>query len=239
MDSALSRYMPRPVGETRSRCTSVVGACSSAGHAIVPQQKMHFQIERHTEVASTNDIALERGKAGAPEGTLILAEYQTAGRGRYGRHWTAPRGKCILASVILRHRLLRDEIALPNFIGALSIAQAIYATTHLAARIKMPNDVRIGKKKIAGVLTELASDRQRQPFFVLGFGVNVNITEEEFPSELCATATSVRIALNADSELCRTTLLQAILPRLEETYLLLKLGKTDCILKRVNRWTEK
>ena len=200
---------------------------------------MHFQIEHHIEVASTNDIALERGKAGAPEGTLILAEYQTAGRGRYGRHWTAPRGKCILASVILRHRLLRDEIALPNLIGALSIAQAIYATTHLAARIKMPNDVRIGKKKIAGVLTELASDRQRHPFFVLGFGVNVNITKEEFPSELRATATSVRIALNADSVLCRTTLLQAILPRLEETYLLLKSGKTDCILKRVNRWREK
>ena len=200
---------------------------------------MHFQIEHHTEVASTNDIALEHGKAGAPEGTLILAEYQTAGRGRYGRHWTAPRGKCILASVILRHRLLRDEIALPNLLGALSIAQAIYATTHLAARIKMPNDVRIGKKKIAGVLTELASDRQRQPFFVLGFGVNVNITEEEFPSELRATATSVRIALNADPGLCRTTLLQAILSRLEKTYLLLKSDKTDCILKQVNRWKEK
>ncbi len=197
-----------------------------------------FQIERHTEVASTNDIALARGKAGAPEGTLILAEYQTAGRGRYGRHWTAPRGKCILASVILRHRLLRDEIALPNLIGALSIAQAIYAKTRLETRIKMPNDVRIGKKKIAGVLTELASDWQRHPFFVLGFGVNVNITEEEFPPQLRATATSVRIAANADSEVCRGALLQSILHRLEETYLLLKSGKTDCILKQVNTWKE-
>lgn len=200
---------------------------------------MHFQIERHAEVASTNDIALARGKAGAPEGTLILAEYQTAGRGRYGRHWTAPRGKCILASVILRHRLLRDEIALPNLIGALSIAQAIHATTRLAARIKMPNDVRIGKKKIAGALTELAADRQRQPFFVLGFGVNVNITEEEFPPALRDTATSVRIESNADAEMCRGALLQSILHRLEDTYLLLKSGKTDCILKQVNTWKER
>ncbi|RKU35358.1 biotin--[acetyl-CoA-carboxylase] ligase [Candidatus Poribacteria bacterium] len=200
---------------------------------------MHFQIERHAEVASTNDLALARGKAGAPEGTLILAEYQTAGRGRYGRHWTAPHGKCILASVILRHRLLRDEIALPNLIGALSIAQAIHATTRLAARIKMPNDVRIRKKKIAGALTELAADRQRQPFFVLGFGVNVNITEEEFPPELRDTATSVRIESNADAEMCRGALLQSILHRLEDTYLLLKSGKTDCILKQVNTWKER
>ena len=206
--------------------------------ALSQHTMMHFQIERHAEVASTNDIALARGKAGAPEGTLILAEYQTAGRGRYGRHWTAPRGKCILASVILRHRLLRDEIALPNLIGALSIAQAIHATTRLAARIKMPNDVRIGKKKIAGALTELAADRQRQPFFVLGFGVNVNITEEEFPPELRDTATSVRIESNADAEMCRVTLLQSILHRLEDTYLLLKSGKTDCILKQVNTWKE-
>lgn len=199
---------------------------------------MQFQIERHTEVASTNDIALARGKAGAPEGMLVITEYQTAGRGRYGRHWVAPRGKGILASVILRHRLLCDEIALPNLIGALSIAQAIHATTGLEARLKMPNDVRIGKKKIAGVLTELAADRQRQPFFVLGFGVNVNITEEQFPPALRATATSVRIAANAESDICRVTLLQAILHRLAETYLLLKSGKTDCILKQVALWRE-
>lgn len=199
---------------------------------------MQFQLERHTEVASTNDIALARGKAGAPEGMLVIAEYQNAGRGRYGRHWVAPRGKSILASVILRHRLLRDEIALPNLIGALSIAQAIHETTGLEARLKMPNDVRIGKKKIAGVLTELAADRQRQPFFVLGFGVNVNITEEQFPPALRATATSLRIAANADSDICRVTLLQAILHRLEETYLLLKSGKTDCILKQVALWRE-
>lgn len=200
---------------------------------------MQFQLERHTEVASTNDIALARGKAGAPEGMLVIAEYQNAGRGRYGRHWVAPRGKGILASVILRHRLLRDEIALPNLIGALSIAQAIHSTTGLEARLKMPNDVRIGKKKIAGVLTELAADRQRQPFLVLGFGVNVNITEEQFPPALRATATSVRIAANAESDICRVTLLQAILHRLEEAYLLLKSGKTDCILKQVALWREK
>ena len=167
------------------------------------------QIEHHAQVASTNDIAIARGKAGAAEGTLIIAEHQTAGRGRYGRRWDAPSGKCLLVSVVLRHRLLRDQVTLPNLIGAIAIARAICATDELKARIKVPNDVRIKKKKVAGVLTELAYDDQHQPFFVLGFGVNVNNVLEDFPPELRETATSVRIAAarvrNQDSEICRTS----------------------------------
>ena len=132
------------------------------------------QIEHYSQVASTNDIAIARGKAGAAEGTLIIAEHQTAGRGRYGRNWEAPSGKCLLVSVVLKHRLLRDQVTLPNLVGAIAIAEAIRTTHGLDARIKMPNDVRIAKKKVAGVLTELAYDEAYQPFFVLGFGVNVN-----------------------------------------------------------------
>ena len=127
------------------------------------------QIEHHTQVASTNDIGIARGKAGAAEGTLIITEHQTAGRGRYGRKWDAPPGKSLLVSVVLRHRLLRDQVALPNLIGAIAIAQAIRTTHELDARIKVPNDVRIKGKKVAGVLTELAYDDQQHPFFCLGF----------------------------------------------------------------------
>ena len=145
---------------------------------------MGSQIEHYPQVASTNDVAIARGKAGAAEGTLIIAEHQTAGRGRYGRKWKAPLGKCLLVSVVLRHRLLRDQIALPNLIGAIAIAQVIRITHGLDARIKVPNDVRIEKKKVAGVLTELAYDEARHPFFVLGFGVNVNNVLEDFPPEL-------------------------------------------------------
>lgn len=192
------------------------------------------QTEHYPQVASTNDIAIARGKAGAAEGTLIIAEHQTAGRGRYGRRWDAPSGKGLLVSVVLRHRLLRDQVALPNLIGAIAIAQAIRTTHELDARIKVPNDVRIKKKKVAGVLTELAYDDQQHPFFVLGFGVNVNSTLEDFPSELRETATSVRVAAacmrNRDAEICRTLLLQAILCQLEETYLQLKTGETDLIM---------
>ena len=192
------------------------------------------EIEHHSQVGSTNDIAIARGKAGAAEGALIIAEHQTAGRGRYGRKWDAVPGKCILMSVVLRHRLLRDQVALPNLIGAIAIARSIRATHELDARIKAPNDVRIKGKKVAGVLTELAYDNQHQPFFVLGFGVNVNNVLKDFSPELRETATSVRIAAaqvrNQDAEIRRTPLLGVILYQLEETYLQLKAGETDLIM---------
>ena len=192
------------------------------------------QIEHYSQVASTNDIAIARGKAGAAEGTLIIAEHQTAGRGRYGRNWEAPSGKCLLVSVVLKHRLLRDQITLPNLVGAIAITEAIRTTHGLEARIKMPNDVRIAKKKVAGVLTELAYDQEYQPFFVLGFGVNVNNGLEDFPPELRGTATSVRIAcaLSEGTEVCRISLLCDILCRLEKSYLQLKAGETDLIMNQ-------
>ena len=195
------------------------------------------QIEHHPQVASTNDIAIALGKAGAAEGTLIIAEHQTAGRGRYGRKWEAPPGKCLLVSVVLRHRLLRDQVALPNLLGAIAITRAMQTTHGLDARIKPPNDVRIQKKKVAGVLTELAYDEEGQSFFVLGFGVNVNVALEDLSPELRETATSVRIACGY-SEVCRASLLRAILRQLEDTYLQLKAGKTDLIMNQFEELRE-
>lgn len=200
------------------------------------------QIEHYTQVPSTNDIAIARGKAGAREGTVVIAEHQTAGRGRYGRRWEAPLGKCLLASVVLRHRLLQDQIHLPNLIGAIAIARAIRTRHGRNAQIKPPNDVRIEKRKVAGVLTELAYDTQQQSFFVLGFGVNVNITLADFPPELREIATSLRIASanseDQDTEICRTALLHAILGQLEDTYLQLKAGETDLIMKQFEELRE-
>ena len=100
----------------------------------------------------------------------------------------------------------------------------------------MPNDVRIKKKKVAGVLTELAYDQEHQPFFVLGFGVNVNCVLEDFPPELRETATSVRMAHalseNRNPEVCRASLLCDILCQLEKNYLQLKAGETDLIMNQ-------
>ena len=199
-------------------------------------------IEHHTQLTSTNDIAITRGKTeGAIEGTLIITEHQTAGRGRYGRKWDAPPNKCILASVIFTHRLKQNQVHLPNLIGALSIAQGIQKITGLDAKIKHPNDVRIEKKKVAGVLTEIEYDKHNQSFFVLGFGINVNITTDEFPQELRNTATSLLIATSniENRELCRTEVLNAVLQNLEANYHHLKSNNISVIDEKIKNWEEK
>jgi len=196
-------------------------------------QTIGRRIHTYDRVGSTKDLALQCGIDGAEEGTLILAESQIQGRGRHGRRWLAPPRSSILASVILRHRLRADQVGLPNLIGAVAIATAINELTNLSARIKWPNDVLIQGKKVSGVLTELEYDQHRQPFFVMGFGINVNTTWADLPEELRASATSLRIESNR--KISRVVLLQAILHRLEENYLRLKHSDTNPIVATVNR----
>ena len=196
-------------------------------------QTIGRRIHTYDRVGSTNDSALQCGIAGAEEGTLIIAESQTQGRGRHGRRWLAPSGSSILASVILRHRLRADQVGLPNLIGAVAIATAINELTNLSAQIKWPNDVLIQGKKVSGVLTELEYDRHRHPFFVMGFGVNVNTTWTDLPEELRASATSLRI--ESKREISRVMLFQTILHRLEENYLRLKHDDTESIIATANR----
>ena len=191
------------------------------------------RIQIYDQVSSTNDLALQRGIDGAQEGTLILAESQTQGRGRHGRKWLAPPESSILASVILRHRLCANQVGLPNLIGAVAIATAINELTNLSAQIKWPNDVLIQGKKVSGVLMELEYDQYRQPFFVMGFGVNVNTTRADLSEELRTSATSLQI--EANREISRVSLLQTILHRLEENYLRLKCGETGSIIVIANK----
>ncbi|MCG9128384.1 biotin--[acetyl-CoA-carboxylase] ligase [Candidatus Poribacteria bacterium] len=197
-------------------------------------------IEYYSEVPSTNDVAKLHGKTyGAQEGKLFIAEYQTAGRGQYGRKWDAAPGKSLLVSITFTHRLKNDEVHLPNLIGALSIAQAIDIHTQLPAKIKHPNDVRINKKKVAGVLTEIQYDINKHPFFVLGFGVNVNISLDEFPDSLMKTATSLLIESKVQNgKLCRGELLYQILTNLENNYLHLKSGNMQQINSELSKLEE-
>ncbi|MDE0186511.1 MAG: biotin--[acetyl-CoA-carboxylase] ligase [Candidatus Poribacteria bacterium] len=195
-------------------------------------QTVGRKIEIHKEVESTNDLARIRGVEGAPDGTLILADSQIAGRGRHGRRWHAPPGSSILASLILRHRLLANQIGLPSIAGATAIAAAIRKLTNLDAAIRWPNDVLIRGKKLSGVLTELEYDQERQPFLVMGFGVNVNTILTEFPQELQASATSLRV--ETGTAFSRVAVIQSILHRLEEYYLHLKNGEVATLIARAN-----
>jgi BirA family biotin operon repressor/biotin-[acetyl-CoA-carboxylase] ligase len=134
----------------------------------------------HRRTDSTNERAKELAAAGAPHGTLVTADEQTAGRGRQGREWTAPPRSAVLMSVVLREL---DEI-LP-----LAAAVAVAAAVPAEATIKWPNDIWIDGRKVAGILVE---GRPQEGWAVLGIGVNV--TMGEFPSELAGIATSLRLA---------------------------------------------
>lgn len=139
---------------------------------------------------STNRVAMELGYAGEPEGTLIVAEEQTAGRGRAGREWHSERGTGIYVTVLLRPKLAPVQAPLLTMMAGLSARAAIQAQTALAIDLKWPNDLMLAGKKVGGILTEMHAEPSQVRFVIVGIGINVN--QEKFPSELAATATSLR-----------------------------------------------
>ena len=146
-------------------------------------------IEHFEAIGSTSDALKERGRAGAPEWTVVLADRQTAGRGRQGHVWISPPGNLYL-SVLLRPSLpLGATTVLPLATG-LAVAQAL-EDQGLAARLKWPNDVLSEDRKLAGVLTEAASGPTGLEAVVLGIGVNVNLDPRDLPPELRESATSL------------------------------------------------
>jgi len=182
----------------------------------------------YQQVGSTNDIALRLGRSGAEEGTLVIAESQTAGRGRHGRSWLSPPNASILASLILRPRMQESKIALINLLAAVAVARAIEIVISLPAKIKWPNDVLIYGKKVSGILTEIESQKEGIRFLVVGIGINVNIPLDSFPVSLKPKATSLSILLGY--EVARVKLLQQLLLEFERRYILLRNGDFKSII---------
>lgn len=178
------------------------------------------EIIAYARTGSTNDVALHLASSGAQEGTLVVAESQTAGRGRRNRKWLAPMGTSILASLILRPYITSNEAGIITLISSTAVARAIRSITGLSAMIKWPNDVVINSKKVSGILTEMRTERGWVNFFVVGIGVTVNISRERLPLEIKDTATSLSIELGR--EVPRIALLQEILRRLEGRYMKVK-----------------
>ena len=159
---------------------------------------------------STNADLLERAAGGAPEGSVLVAEAQTAGRGRMGRAWISPPGAGLMFSVLLRPEAVpparRGWIPL---LAGVAIASAVAAVAGLDARLKWPNDVLVGDKKLAGILAEQAAGA-----IVVGVGLNVSTRRDELPAE---TATS--LAIEGAARTGRQELLGAALGELERRYL--------------------
>jgi BirA family biotin operon repressor/biotin-[acetyl-CoA-carboxylase] ligase len=153
----------------------------------------------HRVTDSTNQRAKELAAAGAPDGTLVTAGEQSAGRGRQGRAWTAPPGRALLMSLVARG--LGEAQALLPLASAVAVCDACESVAPVECRIKWPNDVWTDRRKLAGILIE---GRPRDGWAVIGIGLNVGTEPDELPAELRDTATSLRIASGKA-------------PRLEET----------------------
>jgi BirA family biotin operon repressor/biotin-[acetyl-CoA-carboxylase] ligase len=195
------------------------------GDSPIGQRMVHyFRIE------STNSAALELAAKGAAHGTVVVAEEQTAGRGRFGRNWYSERSTGIYVSVILRPPLAPAAAPVLTLMAAVAAHQAIGTVTGLPADIRWPNDVLVNGKKVCGILTEMSAEVDRLHAVVLGIGINVN--HREMPAELKSIATSLRI--EAGRSYSRAQILAVLLKELERKYHLLLDEGSGAISRR---WT--
>ncbi len=171
-------------------------------------------------IDSTNNCARAMANAWAPEGPMVIAEYQTAGRGRLGRSWISSAEESLTFSVVLRPGSGAGALNLLPLLAGVAVAEAIREVAGVDVECKWPNDLLIEGRKVCGILFEGALREEGLDFVVAGIGINVN--QKEFPQELSGTATSLRLACG--KEFRREDLLRAVLQNFERLY---RTGRDD------------
>jgi BirA family biotin operon repressor/biotin-[acetyl-CoA-carboxylase] ligase len=156
------------------------------------------RIEYHEEVESTNTEALHLAQQGAEEGTVVIAEAQSAGRGRLNRSWESPPAMNLYLSVVLRPDIPAASASLIPLMVGVAVADVISQYCPGKVKLKWPNDILIEGKKICGILTEMRTKAEQVSFIIAGIGVNLNMQKLHFPRELRETATSLRIEAAID-----------------------------------------
>jgi BirA family biotin operon repressor/biotin-[acetyl-CoA-carboxylase] ligase len=181
------------------------------------------EVSCYPSLPSTNDVAKQKARQGAKEGTVIVAEEQTAGRGRIKRRWLSPRGSIALSMI-----LYPPLAYLPSLImvASLAVARSIEQVTNLKAKIKWPNDVLVNDKKICGILVESDVRGNKVDYAVIGIGLNVNLKLSEFP-QIAPMATSLSRELGR--EVSRREVIRSLLAEAEKLYLALAAG--DSVFK--------
>ncbi|GIN70082.1 bifunctional ligase/repressor BirA [Bacillus sp. J14TS2] len=167
---------------------------------------------------STQEIAHQEAAKGAPEGTLIISEEQTSGRGRMSRVWHSSKQKGIWMSLILRPIVPLEKAPPFTLITAIAVAKAIEDLFELEPEIKWPNDLLLNGKKITGILTELQGEADQVNYLIIGMGINVNQDIQDFPNELQDKVTSLFI--ESGKRIKRKIIVQRILKNLEKYYLI-------------------
>jgi len=168
------------------------------------------------EVTSTQDEAGEAARRGVEEGVVVISERQTRGRGRKGRSWASPPREGVYFSAVLRPNLRPSQIIQIPLIAGVAVCKAIRRVTPLEPRIKWPNDITIGGKKVAGILAEMSCDIDRVDYIVLGIGVNVNTQCSLLPEPTRGIATS--LAEKCGEYVSRVRLVQCLLAEFDALY---------------------
>lgn len=179
---------------------------------------------------STNKQAMLAAANGAAEGAVFTADEQTAGRGRGDHTWHSPAGQGLYASIVLRPQLAPNDVLWLSLIAGLAVHAAIKEITTLDVDLRWPNDIMLADKKLGGILTELGTESGRIIHAVVGIGLNIN--QPQFPADLAALATSLRI--ETDREWPRDEILTTLLRALDREYraLLSARAATQDIIRR-------
>jgi len=167
-------------------------------------------------IASTNTYAKKAAEEPFAEGTVIIADEQTAGRGRLGRQWVSTKGKGIWMSIMLKPDILPADAPKLTIAAAYAVSKALAGCCQLDARIKWPNDIVVGGKKLCGILTEMSAEADEIKSVIVGIGINANLDHEDFGPEVSGIATSIR--LEKGSNVTRKTLVASVLNEFEEIY---------------------
>ncbi len=186
----------------------------------------------YSTISSTNFIAKKMALESAAEGSVVIAEEQTKGRGRLDRQWISPAGKNILMSVIFYPKLLPSQVFCLTMMTSLAIVKAIETTVALSSMIKWPNDIYLNGKKTGGILTEFNAQQDRVNFVIAGIGLNVNFDPFNY-HDIREISTS--LSKESGKEISRIKLLQSILKEIEKGYTLINDGKFDHIY---NEWKQ-
>jgi BirA family biotin operon repressor/biotin-[acetyl-CoA-carboxylase] ligase len=189
------------------------------------------KIYSYKETTSTNDVAYNLAMHGEKEGSIVIAESQTIGRGRMGRKWVSPKSKGAYFSVILRPAILPKEVPCITLFSALSVAKTVTEMSNLAAFIKWPNDVLIDNQKICGVLTEMNAETDKINFVIIGIGININTKKELLPKG----ATSIMEEFGR--ELSRVEVVRGIFINMDKYYNLFNKGHISEIIREYKEFS--
>lgn len=190
-----------------------MGFTAAALSAQLTTNRFGRELHCFDEIGSTNTVARDLARAGAVEGTVVIAEAQTQGRGRLGRSWASPAGRNLYLSIVLRPRLPDACLAQVSLVAGIASCEAV--REWCSAMLKWPNDVLVDGRKVAGLLIESEGEGTAR-FLILGVGVNLNATSEDLPPELRDKAGSIQMATQTPVD--RTRFAASLLGHLERRY---------------------